>query len=308
MFWQKRTLLVTHNGSFHSDDIFACATLMIHFNQHCKVVRTRDEKIIDSGDIVFDVGGIYDAEKNRFDHHQAGGAGIRENGIPYAAFGLVWKKYGPLVCESEEIAAIVDRKLVQAIDADDNGVNTYQTLIEDVTPYTIQSFVKTFLPPFHNDVERLKKELDQRFLLLVGIAQGIIRREIDRIKQKEATKKTVADLYAKSADKRIIIVGPEMAAERGIADILIDYPEPLYLVFPRVEHNSWGVVAIKKEKGQYGNRKDMPAAWAGQRDSDFAKISGVPDAIFCHNKLFLAGAESKEGAVKLAQIAAGVLS
>jgi uncharacterized UPF0160 family protein len=33
------------------------------------IVRTRDKEIIDKLDIVCDVGGEFDAEKKRFDHH-----------------------------------------------------------------------------------------------------------------------------------------------------------------------------------------------------------------------------------------------
>ena len=74
--------IITHSGSFHSDDIFAVATLQLHFGvENVEVIRTRDEEIIASGDIVVDVGGVYDAEKQRFDHHQ-NGAPVRDNGIP----------------------------------------------------------------------------------------------------------------------------------------------------------------------------------------------------------------------------------
>ena len=74
--------LITHNGSFHADDIFACATLSLMLEkagEKFEVIRTRDEEIIKTGDYVFDVGGIYDENLNRFDHHQTGGAGIRGN-------------------------------------------------------------------------------------------------------------------------------------------------------------------------------------------------------------------------------------
>jgi uncharacterized UPF0160 family protein len=39
------------------------------------------------------------------------------------------------------------------------------------------------------------------------------------------------------------------------------------------------------------------------KDEELQKISGVSDATFCHRGLFLAGAKSKEGAIKLAEIA-----
>ena len=32
--------------------------------------RTRDQKILDTCDVVADVGGVYDPAKHRYDHHQ----------------------------------------------------------------------------------------------------------------------------------------------------------------------------------------------------------------------------------------------
>jgi uncharacterized UPF0160 family protein len=48
-------------------------------------------------------------------------------------------------------------------------------------------------------------------------------------------------------------------------------------------------------------RKDLPAAWAGLRDAELAAVTGVPDAVFCHNNLFIAAARSFEGILKMAQ-------
>ena len=89
--------LVTHGGSFHTDDVFACATLQLYLEKQdikYEIFRTKDKSIIEGGDIVFDVGGKYDGEKY-FDHHQKETAGKRDNGILYASFGLIWKHYGP---------------------------------------------------------------------------------------------------------------------------------------------------------------------------------------------------------------------
>ena len=43
--------------------------------------------------------------------------------------------------------------------------------------------------------------------------------------------------------------------------------------------------------------------WAGKKDEELQKITGVSDALFAHRKLFMAAAKSKEGALKLAKIA-----
>src|SRR3989338_11391159 len=112
----KQVVIATHNGVFHSDDVFAVASLLALLEATpavSTVIRTRDEDLIRKADFVVDVGGIYDAEKNRFDHHQEGGAGKRlsaragENTIPYAAFGLVWLKFGGQIAGSETVAALV---------------------------------------------------------------------------------------------------------------------------------------------------------------------------------------------------------
>ena len=59
--------LVTHNSSFHADDIFAAACLKIYYedikNKKTKIIRWRDQKIIDSGDVVFDVLDLTEEER-----------------------------------------------------------------------------------------------------------------------------------------------------------------------------------------------------------------------------------------------------
>jgi len=132
----KEIKIATHNKHFHPDDVFAVATLSIFIKESFKVVRTRNPLIIKEADYVVDVGGEYDEEKNRFDHHQKGGAGERENGIPYASFGLVWKKYGVSVCGSDEIAKIVEKKIVESTDASDNGVGIIKPIFDGVYPYS----------------------------------------------------------------------------------------------------------------------------------------------------------------------------
>ena len=113
--------IVTHNGNFHADDVFSIAALKSIFPDF-NLVRTRDLAVIAQADIVIDVGGEYNPDTGRFDHHQRGGAGARENGIPYSSFGLIWQKYGVEICQgSQEVAHSVDAGLVSTIDAIDCG-------------------------------------------------------------------------------------------------------------------------------------------------------------------------------------------
>src|SRR3989344_3845760 len=126
----RKTTIVTHSGNFHTDDIFAVAVLtLVLGEENIEVIRSREDSIINSADYTVDVGGIYDPDKNRFDHHQIEGAGTRENSIPYASFGLVWKKFGEQLGGSVKVFEKIDQMLVQPIDAPDTGVKFLESKI-----------------------------------------------------------------------------------------------------------------------------------------------------------------------------------
>ena len=75
----------THGGKFHADDVFSTALLQI---VRPDIQVTRGFVVPDDFDgIVYDVGG------GMFDHHQEPRE-TRPNGVPYAAFGLLWQVLG----------------------------------------------------------------------------------------------------------------------------------------------------------------------------------------------------------------------
>ena len=292
--------LITHNGSFHADDIFACATLCLMLKkkgEEFEIIRTRDEEIIKAGDYVFDVGGIYNAKKNRFDHHQAGGAGNRAFGevrIEYASFGLVWKKFGIEICDTQEIVDFIDKKLVSPVDAGDNGFDLVENRYE-ITPYFIQHAFLSMRPTW----KEKNKSDDEMFLKSVEIAKVILAREITQAQDALSAKELVIFAYKNAKDKRIIILDKNYPFEYTVHD----FPEPLYVICFKESSNYWMVKAVHEDPKTFINRKDFPKPWAGLRDEELQNITGVKDAIFCHRGLFLAVASSKEGAIKLAQIA-----
>ncbi len=289
--------LVTHNGSFHADDIFACATLSLMLEkegQEFEIIRTRDEEIIKNGDYVFDVGGIYDGELNRFDHHQKGGAGKRENGIEYSSFGLVWKKFGKELCNTEEVVGIIDNRLVAPIDADDNGFDLVESK-HKISPYLIQDFFLALRPALREK----NADNNEMFLESVRIAKEILTREIIHVEDAIISEQKIEAIYEKTEDKRILILEENFHDE----DILSKFEEPLFVIYPRAADNLWGIRAVRESSKTFKNRKDFPKNWAGLRDDDLQKVTGVDDAVFCHKGLFLAVAKSKEGAIKLAELA-----
>jgi len=301
---KSKKILVTHDGSFHTDDIFAAATFSIYFEnlgETFEIIRTRNPEIIEKGDYIFDVGGIYNAEINRFDHHQAGGAGRRasgaEAGIEYASFGLVWRKFGLEVCGSPKAFEMIDRKLVAPIDAGDNGLDLVLNKYE-VSPYLIQYFFSSMNPTWQE--ESLSN--DEMFLKCVAIAKEILSREITQAKDGVLAQDLVVSIYKNAKDKRIIVLDKHYPFEY----VLHSFPEPLFVVYPRVGEDSgeiWGVKTVREDIKTFKSRKNLPESWAGLRDKDLQKATGVADAIFCHRGLFMAKAKSKEGAIRLAELA-----
>jgi uncharacterized UPF0160 family protein len=78
-FLSRKKIIVTHNGKYHPDEVFACATLLVMLERNGlkgMIIRTRDESFIEKADFVCDIGNVYDASRQRFDHHQPEGAGI----------------------------------------------------------------------------------------------------------------------------------------------------------------------------------------------------------------------------------------
>ena len=80
---RKDAAAFTHGGKFHADDVFS-ATLLLYLNP--EIVITRGNRVPENfAGIVFDIG------RGRYDHHQKDSR-VRENGVPYAAFGLLWEQ------------------------------------------------------------------------------------------------------------------------------------------------------------------------------------------------------------------------
>lgn len=296
----KKAVVVTHSGGFHADDTFGVAALTLLLGEeNMEIVRSRDSEVIAKGDYVLDTGYVYDPSANRFDHHQQGGAGKRDNGIPYASFGLIWKHFGEQIAGSKAIADAIDRRLVQPIDAFDNGVELFTRNDYDVSPYTVQNVFFALEPSWGETVS-----YDQGFLDAVALAKKILSREILKEQQNVKASKVVQKAYEDAPDKRLVVIESEPVIRRvDVTESLSQYPEPLYFVREHEDAGKWQVVCIVDDIRSFKNRKDLPAAWAGKRDDELAAVTGVADAVFCHSGRFICVANSKEGALKLAELA-----
>jgi len=301
MFWNKKKILVTHNGGFHSDDIFACATLQIYLEkmeEEYRIIRTRDEKEISRADFVFDVGGEYSLEKNRFDHHQKGGAGVRENGVSYAAFGLVWKAFGEGICGNREVAEEIDKRLVQPIDANDNGIDVYTSKIEGVSPVTFQDIVGAYYP----EDGASEEEYLRAFLELALLAKSILEKSISKTKKQFSVNLFLKNLYESTEIKKLLVV-EERYSRHEVTVGALYLPEVLYVIYPSKRGDEWNIVATREKIESMKSKKPFPEDWAGRSGADLGQKTNIATAKFCHNSGFLCVAETKQDAIALAYLA-----
>jgi uncharacterized UPF0160 family protein len=281
--------IATHNGNFHADDVFSVAVLKSLYPS-CKLIRTRNLEHISKADIVLDVGGEYDPDAGRFDHHQRGGAGERENGIPYSSFGLIWQKYGLEICQGkQEVANSVDAGLVSTIDAIDCGH------VEGVSKgISLSQTISMFNPTWQED-----GDFDSCFDEAVKFASRVLTRFIASANGGISAKEIVAKAIADAEDPRVIVLEKYTPWKRTVHALS---EEALFIIFPSPS-GQWRIQAVAVEPGSFEDRKSLPKAWAGLSDDALKAVTGIDDAMFCHNGLFIAGAESFKSVMKMASIA-----
>ncbi len=256
--------IVTHSSKFHTDDIFAVATLLLTLEgKEVEVIRSRDMEIIKSADYVVDVGEVYDVSINRFDHHQHGGAGRRENGVPYAAFGLVWKHFGEKLCPNLNVYKKIDQMIVQPIDANDNGLQFLESKIPDLFPFDSGLITYIFSPTWKED----SVDIDGVFMEMVSYAKVFLKRAIVVRSHADEAESFVQNAYNKSVDKRLI----ELDERYPWEEVLSKFPEPLYVIYKKRIDNNWSIKCVPKNFFTYENRKKLPESWAGKSFDELEK-------------------------------------
>lgn len=292
LFFTNKIKVAVHDGTFHPDDVCAVAMLSLYLKKPLKIFRTRDPKVLEKMDYILDVGVEYNPKENKFDHHQEGWNEKRENGIPYATSGLVWKEFGEKITGSAVIASFIDEKIIQHIDADDSGVEIYKKIYEKISPYTFFDYLFSFNPTWLDKTDPL-----EAFEFAVFEAKKMFQMEIKRANDRAVSAKIVKDIYEKTEDKRIIFLDRNYSWKKPF----VDFPEPFFVVHPHSDNITWAIDTVRKPNEKFLRRMYFPKDWAGKRDGELAKITGVRDAVFCHNGIFLAITKTKEGAIALAK-------
>ena len=290
--------IVTHDGSFHADEVFAIAALSLREGPDpLEIVRTRDPHRIAAAEVRIDVGLRDDPETGDFDHHQRGFDRVRDSGVGYASFGLVWRVFGAEVCGGDvEVADGVDATLVQTLDAGDTGQRLADPRLPDVHPMSLSAVIGGLNA--HWDQTLTPEQERERFDRALELARGILSREIASVASARRGMRLVRESIAAAPDPRLVEL-PVNAPWKRV--LVLAAPEARYVIYPK--RQGYGMEGVPRELGSFVLRHPLPAAWAGLEGDALTAVTGVEDAVFCHAKRFLVVARSRAGIGRLAELA-----
>lgn len=295
-------IVVTHDGIFHADDVFACAVLRA-IHPDIRIIRTRRPDVLNENKanpdaILVDVGGELSPEQGVYDHHQRDGAGTRPLGTPYSSFGLVWRYFGgkciasrcnavggfygkePIPLSTEQQDTVwddVDNSLVSAVDVIDcNGMRVFANV---VTPIFTVSQV----------IGGMNTGEETAFTDALSIASGILNRHIESTMVRVRKHDELLSVMAVHKGQDILTISDFFP---GWGDI-VKKSGFKRVIFQDVS-GSWRVQVVPGEAL-------MPAAWGGLNGAELDIVAGIKGGIFCHCGCYIAGHETYEGALDMAR-------
>ena len=263
---QQNATAFTHSGKFHADDVFSAA-LLLYLNPELTILRGNRVPEEFAG-IVFDIG------RGRYDHHQKDSR-VRENGIAYAAFGLLWEELGAEIL-GEELAQKFDESFVQPLDNNDNTGEKNE----------LASLIGNFNPTW--DAEGSN---DEAFFQAVSVAGMILENKFDRYRGNERADKRVEEIYERHMqafhdrekhcdDAKILILPEFVPCQKFLSETPI-----AFVIFP----SNRGGYCIQPQKKEYSmNYKcSFPKEWLGYENEELVQATGLASAGFCHKGGFL---------------------
>lgn len=280
---------ITHSGVFHADDVFATAFLDLYFT-NISVIRLDSVPLNVGNDVI-----IYDIGKGKFDHHQKE-ARIRDNGIKYSSFGLLFEEYGLSFLErlkienKEEVYDYLVKDFILSIDAIDNG--EFPSVTANYKVKTVSDIIKLYNPSYgSNDTS------NENFVKAVNVAESIFSFELKNVCGKVKASKKVKELL-KNNNSDILLLDEFLPYEEVI--LTGNYNTKL-VIYPS-NRGGYCVKTVPISLEDKNSRVYFPLKWAGLVNEDLEKTSGIKDITFCHVNRFLVATKSLEAVLKVASV------
>lgn len=263
---------ITHDGRFHADDVFGAALLLI-VNRNIKIKRTRMVPDDFTG-IVFDVG------RGLFDHHQKNKR-VREDGTPYAAFGLLFEKIGPNIMNPED-AINFDENFIKDMDLSDNtgSINEMSNIISSMNPFWDEKDI----------------DMDLCFEEAVQFATKILDRKIKEYASRRKAFSIVKEQIKKS-EEGILELNEGMPWRTAVLESEINF-----VIIPRkgddgiIDSYTVQPVLNKNNKNSHDYKIPFPVEWEGLENEELEEKSEIKGLIFCHSSGFMCVCDSYEAA------------
>lgn len=317
----------THNGSFHCDEALACAMLKVLPEwSDAVIVRTRDPAELAKCEAVVDVGGVYDAETLRFDHHQKTFHDtLSEESFTtrLSSAGLVYKHFGRRILKvlvegsgmpekvvDEKLYAKVYKHFVEHIDGIDNGVEVAEgTLSYDVSTHLSARVGK--LNPSWNEVADPEGPdgPNARFKQAMSLTGGELSAYVRGLSTSWwPGRAIVAESLARRKEDHpsgeiMVLTGfcpwkghlLELEEELGFAG------ELKFVLYAEGDPSGkWRIQAVPKSENSFALRLSLATPWLGLRDEELSTVSGIEGGVFVHVNGFIGGNASKAGAMAMA--------
>lgn len=315
----SKLVIGTHSGNFHCDEAFACYMLRILPEyKGSKIIRSRDPKVLDTCDILVDVGGVYNPETHRYDHHQKGFTETFSDAYPtkLSSAGLVYKHFGKriigeLVQRDEETVELIFQKLykqfVEALDAIDNGISQYP---EDIKPaYSLNTDLSSRvgrLNPAWNESsdDASLMQLFERASEMAGSEFVAAVKFLDQswLPARSIVKKALAQRKDVHPSGEVVRLPQYTVWKKHLLDIeAADAITPLikYVLYED-SSKAWRIQAVPVSSSSFTSRLPLPEAWRGVRDQALSDLTGIEGCIFVHAGGFIGGAKTYDSALALA--------
>ncbi|MEX1012954.1 MAG: MYG1 family protein [Waddliaceae bacterium] len=271
----------THDSGFHADEVTACALLLRYgLIEKSKIHRTRDPDLLKNCEIVCDVGGIYDPEHLRFDHHQADYNGD----LSSAGMILLYLKEKGLLLNEEYHH--LNNSLIKGVDAHDNGKDPQ---IPGLCTY---SHIIANLVPVPYDVD--EATMNQAFFEAVALAKQHMERVLKRFHYIQSCRHVVEE--AMESNARVLIFKKKVPWVDLFFQLGGESHPAEFIIMPSEEH--WVLRGVPPNASdKMSVRVPLPKQWAGLLGEELQKATGIPGAIFCHKGRFISVWETKQDAI-----------
>ena len=137
------------------------------------------------------------------------------------------------------------------------------------------------------------------FFVVLDFAFEFFQRLLNRYAYIEACGDKVA--AAMAPNEKILIFEEALPWQEKFFDLGGEKHPALFIIMPTGVH--WKLRGIPPNReNKMGVRIPLPKEWAGLRDAELQKMTGIPGAIFCHKGRFISIWETKEDAQKALDI------